>query len=115
MEREFGLYINGIERKGRAGVEDAICPYTQEAWATVSQASEDDVQEAIEAAQQAFETWRKVSGIQRAKLLLHLADLIEEEAETLSRLETSDNGKIRYSSAYNETYFVMFNVMWDTS
>ena len=95
MDREYGLYINGAECAGGAGVEEAICPYTEKPWATVSQASEDDVRKAIEAARQAFESWRKVPGVKRAQLLLKLADIIEEEADELSRLETMDNGKIR--------------------
>ena len=76
MERQYGLYINGVECAGGAGVEDAICPYTEKPWAKVSQASEYDVRKAIEAAQKAFEGWKEVPGVQRAKLLLKLADLI---------------------------------------
>jgi hypothetical protein len=76
MERQYGLYINGAECAGGDGVEEAICPYTEKPWARVSQASEDDVRKAIEAARQAFESWRKVPGVQRAKLILRLADLI---------------------------------------
>lgn len=95
MDREYGLHINGTEVKGNAGVEEAICPFSEKPWATVSQASGEDVGIAIDSAQQAFETWKKVPGVQRAKLLNRLADLIEEEADELSRLETFDNGKIR--------------------
>lgn len=95
MLQEFHLYINGRECKGRADSEDALNPHTQKPWAVIAQASVDDVEEAVQAAAKALLTWCTVPGVQRAKLLLRLADLLEEEAEPLSRLETSDNGKIR--------------------
>ena len=77
----YGLYINGKERQGRAESKDTLNPYTERSWATIAQASVDDVSEAVHAAEAALETWSKVPGVQRAKLLLKLADLIEEEAE----------------------------------
>ncbi|KIV82201.1 hypothetical protein PV11_04328 [Exophiala sideris] len=108
----FDLYINGTECKGSSGYEDALNPYTEQPWAKISQASTEDVQNAVKAAETALETWSKVSGLQRAKLMHRLADLIEEEADTLSKIETSDNGKIRretksqmFFSARNYRFF----------
>jgi acyl-CoA reductase-like NAD-dependent aldehyde dehydrogenase len=95
MAQEYNIHINGKERKGGAGSEDALNPYTQKPWAKIAQASVEDVQDAVRAAETAFETWGKSTGLQRAKLLHKLADLIDEEAETLSKIESSDNGKIR--------------------
>ncbi|KAK5190086.1 hypothetical protein LTR92_010067 [Exophiala xenobiotica] len=95
MAPEYDLYINGKESKGGSGYEDTLNPYNEQPWAKIAQASSQDVQDAVQAAQTAFETWSKVPGVQRAKLMHKLADLIEEEAETLSKIETSDNGKIR--------------------
>lgn len=95
MLQEFNLYINGKEAKGRAPREETLNPYTGKAWATVAQASTEDVDEAVKAALAAFSTWGKTTGYHRSKLMLRLADLIEEEAETLSKIESSDNGKIR--------------------
>ncbi|KAK4934350.1 hypothetical protein LTR10_024358 [Elasticomyces elasticus] len=108
----FDLYINGTECKGGSGHEDALNPYTEQPWAKIAQASTEDVQNAVKAAETALETWSKVSGLQRAKLMHRLADLIEEEADTLSKIETSDNGKIRretksqmFFSARNYRFF----------
>ncbi|KAI1612569.1 betaine-aldehyde dehydrogenase [Exophiala viscosa] len=108
----FDLYINGTECKGGSGYEDALNPYTEQPWAKIAQASTEDVQKAVEAAETALEAWSKVSGLQRAKLMHKLADLIEEEADTLSKIETSDNGKIRretksqmFFSARNYRFF----------
>lgn len=92
---KFNLYINGEEREGRNGYEETINPYTQKAWANVAQASVEDVDDAVHAAEAAFPAWTALPGLKRATLLHKLADLIEEEADYLSQLETSDNGKMR--------------------
>lgn len=110
--QEFKIYINGQERDGRAEPEDAINPYTQKPWAKIAQASVDDVQDAVAAAEAAFETWGNTTGYARSKMILKLADLIDEEAEALSKIESSDNGKIRretksqmHFAARNYRYF----------
>ncbi|KAH0842639.1 hypothetical protein AYO21_08041 [Fonsecaea monophora] len=112
MAQEYQLYINGKQCRGGRPSEDTINPYTNKPWAKVAQASVEDVQAAIRAAGVAFESWSKVPGVQRAKLLNKLADLIEEEAESLSIIESSDNGKIRretksqmFFSARNYRFF----------
>ncbi len=48
---------------------------------------------AVEAARAAFAgPWRSMSGRQRRDLLLRLADLIEQNAEELAKMESIDNG-----------------------
>lgn len=92
----FPLYINGKEASGSAPSEETISPFTQKAWAKVAQASVEDVDIAVKAAHEAFKTtWSKTTGLQRAKLMNKLADLLDENADALSKLETLDNGKIR--------------------
>lgn len=92
---QFNLYVNGKEREGGNGYEAAYNPYTQKPWANIAQASVQDVDDAVRAAEAAFPAWSATPGLQRAKLLHKLADLIEAEADELSKLETSDNGKMR--------------------
>ncbi|KIX94348.1 uncharacterized protein Z520_10058 [Fonsecaea multimorphosa CBS 102226] len=92
---KFNLYINGQEREGGNGYEETINPYTQRPWAQIAQASVQDVDDAVRAAEAAFPAWAALPGLQRARLMHILADLIEEEADTLSKIETSDNGKMR--------------------
>ena len=95
MTQSFDLYINGSFVKGGAGVENSINPYTEKPWASISQASVVDVKDAVKAAEKAFETWGKSTGLYRATLMHKLANLIDEDAEILSEIESSDNGKIR--------------------
>src|SRR6185369_3697899 len=58
-------------------------------------ASSGNVRAAVDAARHAFETvWCKVSGAERARLIHRLADAIDERADALGRLESTDNGKL---------------------
>ncbi|HEY3190145.1 MAG TPA: aldehyde dehydrogenase family protein [Solirubrobacteraceae bacterium] len=74
---------------------DATNPYTRNVFATIPDASPADVGAAVDAARSAFDTtWSGVSGAERARLLHRLADSIDERADHLGRLESTDNGKL---------------------
>ena len=62
---------------------------------SVPAATEADVDTAVGAARQAFESaaWGRMRPDQRQRLLLRLADLVEEHAKTLAEIESLDNGK----------------------
>jgi aldehyde dehydrogenase (NAD+) len=60
----------------------------------IADASAEQVQNAITAAETAFVEWRRISGAERGRLMLRLADIIEREADQLAVLETTDNGKL---------------------
>jgi aldehyde dehydrogenase (NAD+) len=67
----------------------------------VAQAGPEDVDAAVAAARQAFESgpWSELSGVERAAMLHRLGDLILEHSDELAELETLDNGKpLRVSS-----------------
>ncbi|KAK5579738.1 hypothetical protein RB653_009424 [Dictyostelium firmibasis] len=61
----------------------------------VSEGSKEDVDIAVKAARNALENgeWSKMSSEDRGKLIMKLADLIDQHREHLSDLETLDNGK----------------------
>ena len=92
----YDLYIGGRWVPPTGGERfPTYNPFTQEPWATISQADATDVAAAIAIARETFDrTWRGTSGYERAKLLLRLADLTEASADRIGRLETTDNGKI---------------------
>lgn len=52
-----------------------------------------DVERAVQAAKDAFPSWKRTSEKTRSSLLLNIANLIERNLETLARAETIDNGK----------------------
>ena len=52
-----------------------------------------EVDEAISAAESAFETWRQVPAVDRTQVLFRLKTLMEEHVEDLSAVITAENGK----------------------
>ena len=90
------LFIDGRFTDSRSGARfESFNPYNRTAWATVAEAGEADVADAVAAARHAFETtWRKTSGLQRGKLMMKLADLLEASAARMGTLESTDNGKV---------------------
>ena len=86
-----------------------INPATEEVIAEVSEGTVEDVDDAVHAARDAFEhgSWPRMSARQRGRLLMRLADLIEQESAELAALETLDNGKpIRDSLTIDLPYTV---------
>jgi len=71
-----------------------INPATGEELAQVAEADAADVDKAVAAARNAMERgpWRTTSATERGRLLNRLADLIEQNADEIARLETLDNG-----------------------
>jgi len=94
MDR-FQLYIDGTFEDGAARFP-SLDPATGTAWADMPEAREAEVDRAVTAAHRAFTSgaWPKLTASQRGKLLLKLADLVQENAADLARLETRDTGKI---------------------
>jgi aldehyde dehydrogenase (NAD+) len=74
---------------------ETIHPATEEVICEVAEGDKEDVNLAVEAAREAFDTgpWSKIDARDRGHFLNRLADLIEEESEELAALETLDNGK----------------------
>ncbi len=52
-----------------------------------------DVKDAVQAAQDAFDGWRRTPAVDRARLLFRLHALVEDEFESLARTVTIENGK----------------------
>ena len=48
--------------------------------------------------------WRDLTQTDRGHLLFRLADLVEQNAERLARLETTDSGKLLAETAVQTTY-----------
>ncbi|KAA9300549.1 MULTISPECIES: aldehyde dehydrogenase family protein [Aerococcus] len=101
LEKDYSLLINGEWTKG-AGSDriDVISPANGEHLATITDAVNEDVDRAVEAAQEAFKTWSQTDVKERAAILNQIADLIDDNADRLALIETLDNGKpIRETSA----------------
>jgi len=72
-----------------------VDPSTGEEICKIAEADTADVDKAVGAARTAFEkgAWRKMAASERGNLIHRLADLIEQHADELARLESMDNGK----------------------
>jgi len=73
---------------------DIINPATEMAFATVFPVSSADMNNAIETAKEAFEGWSKTSLAERQELLHQIADIIDQNKDTLARALTQEQGKV---------------------
>lgn len=87
------LSIGGASRKGRGGSYTVIDPATEEALGTIAFASAADVADALVAAQQGFEAWRKVGPWARSDVLRRIGALIRERKSAIAELLTREVGK----------------------
>jgi len=99
MAKHFKFLVGG---EWRSSDEKAYVanPFNGSAVGVISLAHEDDVEDAIQNAQNAFEKIRGLSGYERSKILSRIARSIEKKRDEFSELITNESGKpIRYSSA----------------
>ena len=98
--QNFKMYINGEWVDSSSGKKiKTLNPENNNVWATVPEANEKDVDEAVQSAQTAFEnSWSKLHPRDRAKYLRSIADQLRANAEHLGKIETIDTGKL-----YRET------------
>jgi betaine-aldehyde dehydrogenase len=60
--------------------------------AEVPRAGSEDVDRAVKAASKAFEAWKKVAARERGKLLMKIADELEDQAEEIARTTAMETG-----------------------
>ncbi|MBX5437743.1 MAG: aldehyde dehydrogenase family protein [Alicyclobacillaceae bacterium] len=90
------MYVDGRFVPAADGQVRAVYnPATGEAVARVAEGGPEDARRAVRAARRAFDEgrWSGAAAYDRAALLLRLADLMERDADRLTRLETLNNGK----------------------
>ncbi|KAF2018668.1 aldehyde dehydrogenase [Aaosphaeria arxii CBS 175.79] len=94
-EQPTGLFINNEWVKGVDGKTfEVINPATEEVITSVHEATEKDVDIAVQAARKAFNgPWRTETPENRGKLLVNLANLFEKNVDILAAVESLDNGK----------------------
>lgn len=95
------LLINGQLVDGLGDPYAVYNPSEGAVLVNIPEASSAQVDAAVQAADQAFDSWAQTPPKDRAHLLLKLADLIEANAEHLARLESQNCGK-PYQAALND-------------
>jgi malonate-semialdehyde dehydrogenase (acetylating)/methylmalonate-semialdehyde dehydrogenase len=93
--RTIPHWIAGSETTGASTRYGAVWnPATGEQQAQVALAEPSDVDAAVAAAKKAFEEWRDVSLVRRARVMFALRDLIERHADEMAELIADEHGKV---------------------
>ncbi|MDH6454976.1 MULTISPECIES: aldehyde dehydrogenase family protein [unclassified Streptomyces] len=90
------LFVQGQWREAADGARtDVLDPSRGTVLTTVAEAGAADVDAAVRAAREAFDsgTWSGLSGRERGRILHRVAELIRENADELAQLESLDVGK----------------------
>ncbi|WP_264272703.1 aldehyde dehydrogenase [Duffyella gerundensis] len=88
------MYINGEFTEHRSGKWiDVINPATEQVIAQVPEGSKEDVQRAIDAAEQAQEAWEALPAVQRGVWLHKIADAIRQREAELTATIVAEGGK----------------------
>ncbi len=93
--KQHEMFIGGEWTGAAEGrTQPVINPATAETIAEVPAASETDVDRAVGVAQKAFdETWFDTTPSERSAMMLKLADVIDQHAEEIGRIESENVGK----------------------
>ena len=96
------MLIGARFERGTEGEESILDPRSGETVLAVPEASLQQVDDAVAAAETAFAGWARTTPAERSGYLLKLADRIEQEGETLADLEALNCGKPRYTVTRDE-------------
>jgi aldehyde dehydrogenase len=94
FKERYDNFIGGefVAPKGGEYFDD-IAPMDGKPFTKVARSKKEDVELALDAAHKAAPEWNNASAAERSKVLLDIADIIEENLEYLARVETIENGK----------------------
>jgi aldehyde dehydrogenase (NAD+) len=89
---QLGALING-KRVHTEAVVPVVDPSTGQVFAETADCGPDQIDEAVVAAADAGESWRRVATAERARILRRIAGLIERDLDVLGALEAQQTGK----------------------
>ncbi|MEO9575590.1 MAG: aldehyde dehydrogenase [Tateyamaria sp.] len=109
--KNYQMLINGdwVDASD-GGTFDSVNPTTGEIWSRVPEATEADVNSAVETAHHAFTKgpWAKMTPTERGKCLRKLGDLLADQSEGLGRTESLDTGKMLKETRWQAKYIAEF-------
>ena len=87
-------YIEGewVESESKQ-LLDVINPAKNEVIAKVPLSTTKEVNQAIESANKAFQSWKEIPSTTRARYMFKLKDLLERNSEELAQITVNENGK----------------------
>lgn len=105
--QDYQMLIDGAWVSASDGnTFESTNPASGKVWARIPEATTDDVDRAVRAADQAFNAgpWAVMSPTERGHCLRRLADLMVEHSEALGRIETADTGKLFKETQWQAKY-----------
>jgi betaine-aldehyde dehydrogenase len=94
MAEQFRNIIAGKAVDAASGATyDMVNPATGRVYAQAAASDAEDVDRAMSAASEAFETWGETTPAERQKALLKIADALEARADEFVRVESANTGK----------------------
>ncbi|MFG6667626.1 CoA-acylating methylmalonate-semialdehyde dehydrogenase [Halomonas sp. HNIBRBA4712] len=98
----LGNFINGQATASQSGrTAPVFNPATGEQAFEVALSSAEETREAVRVAHDAFASWAKMTPLKRSRILFKFKALVEEHADELARLISSEHGKV-FSDAKGE-------------
>jgi (Z)-2-((N-methylformamido)methylene)-5-hydroxybutyrolactone dehydrogenase len=109
--KHYKMLIDGEWVGASDGAEfESVNPTTGKVWAMIPEATADDVDRAVRAADRAFNygPWSTMTATQRGHCLRKLADLLVEKSEAFGTVETIDTGKLLKETRWQAKYIAEF-------
>ncbi len=92
-------FVHGEWTQPQGAILDSINPANGKVIASLSEATTDQIDRAVDSGLNAFADWKKIGRKQRAGILNQIAAVIRKHRSELATLESLDNGKL-----YRESY-----------
>jgi len=93
LPKNRGVYYGGTWHEPKAGrYLDTISPGTGQTLGKVADSSADDIDAAVASAKTAFQEWRRVLPLERAKILRRIAEILRQNANELALIDAADCG-----------------------
>ncbi len=103
IPQENKLFIGGSWTEGSGNkILETYCPSDGSLLSTFIEAGQGDVDSAVSAAYEAWLKWRNCSAGKRSRILLQVAQAIEDNSERLAMIETMDSGKPIRETLYSD-------------
>ncbi len=93
IDQAYKHYIGGEWASSNNETFDSHNPSNGKLLASFAKGNDKDIDAAVSAAKSAFTSWSQTSVTERATILNKIAELIENNADRLAKIETLDNGK----------------------
>ena len=88
-----GVYYGGAWHEPKAGrYADTVSPGTGQSLGKVAESGADDIDAAVASAKGAFQEWRRVLPLERAKILRRIAEILRQNANELAMIDAADCG-----------------------